>query len=271
MLVAGGQPSMAHEVWIEPHDAQPEAGARVAADLRIGDNFAGSHLLYIPQQTERLAALSAAGMTDIVPRVGSRPVIDMDPASLEGAAGHFMLICQSADSYVHYMSQDEFFRFAGKKGAVDVPAGHAARGLPAGGFIERYKRFSKAGILIGSSEDIADAGANDRIIGMEVEFVIRGRDMFEDGSRQLEIQLRYQGAPLPDALVTLFTRAPGGEVASLDLASGSEGVISVTALPDHDYLPDHVTIRALDPQKDRNKAVWESLWASLTFSGARDG
>ena len=37
----------AHEVWIQPHSPQVETGAPITADLRIGDMFAGNHLLYI--------------------------------------------------------------------------------------------------------------------------------------------------------------------------------------------------------------------------------
>ena len=106
---------------------------------------------------------------------------------------------------------------------------------------------------------------------MEVEFVLTGRPLMADGTRRLQARLFYQDAPLPDAVVTLFTRRPDGEVATTGLVTGSDGMVGVAALPGHDYLLDHVTVRPLDPATDKNKAVWESLWASLTFSGARGG
>ena len=270
-LVASGSAALAHEVWIEPHAPRVEAGAPVTADLRIGDKFVGSHLLYIPQQTERLAILGADGMTDITPRVGSRPVINLDASLLDGVSGHAMLIYQSADTYVHYMNKDKFFRFVTKKGAAWIAEDHQRRGLPDGGFIERYKRFAKASIMIGASDDPADGLIHDRAIGMEVEFVLTARTPMPDGTRRLDVQLVYQGAPLADALVTLFTRLPDKDVATSRLTTDADGMVRVTALPAHDYLLDHVTLRSLDPARDKNKAVWESLWASLTFSGARDG
>lgn len=267
LSIAGGAPVPAHEVWIQPHSPQVETGAPVTADLRIGDMFAGNHLLYIPQQTERVAILGAGGMTDYVPRVGSRPVIDLRADLLDGLTGHAMLIYQSADSYVHYMHQDKFFDFATKKGAGDIPDAHARRGLPPGGFIERYKRFAKSSITIGAPDEVV----NDRATGMEVEFVLTGRPLMADGTRRLQARLFYQDAPLPDAVVTLFTRLPDGDVTTTGLVTGSDGMVGVAALPGHDYLLDHVTLRPLDPATDKNKAVWESLWASLTFSGARGG
>ncbi|MEC7237509.1 MAG: DUF4198 domain-containing protein [Pseudomonadota bacterium] len=267
LFMAGGTPALAHEVWIQPHSPQVKDGAPVTADLRIGDMFVGNHLLYIPQQTERVAILGAGGMTDYVPRVGSRPVIDLGADLLDGLTGHAVLIYQSADSYVHYMHQDKFFDFVTKKGAADIPGAHARRGLPPGGFIERYKRFAKSSITIGAPDETV----NDRATGMEVEFVLTGRSLMADGTRRLNVRLFYQGAPLPGAVVALFTRRPDGEVATTGLVTGSDGIVGVAALPGHDYLLDHVTIRPIDPATDKNKAVWESLWASLTFSGAQLG
>ncbi|MEC7211141.1 MAG: DUF4198 domain-containing protein [Pseudomonadota bacterium] len=267
LFMAGGTPALAHEVWIQPHSPQVKDGAPVTADLRIGDMFVGNHLLYIPQQTERVAILGAGGMTDYVPRVGSRPVIDLGADLLDGLTGHAVLIYQSADSYVHYMHQDKFFDFVTKKGAADIPGAHARRGLPPGGFIERYKRFAKSSITIGAPDETV----NDRATGMEVEFVLTGRSLMADGTRRLNVRLFYKGAPLPGAVVALFTRRPDGEVATTGLVTGSDGIVGVAALPGHDYLLDHVTIRPIDPATDKNKAVWESLWASLTFSGAQLG
>lgn len=270
-LMSCASVSLAHEVWIAPHDPYPQAGTNVTADLRIGDNFVGNHLLYIPQQTKTVAVLGKSGMTQIVPRVGSSPVIDFGPQLLDGVTGHAMLLYVSADNYITYQDSGKFFRFTAKKGAGRVPDDHAGRGLPDSGFIERYSRYAKSSILIGPQDAAVRGGVNDRAVGMEVEFVLTGLSVSDGASQVLAIQLLYQGVPLPGAQVTLFTRTPEDEVTSISFPSGPDGMIEVIALPEHDYLLDHVTLRALDPQTDKNKAVWESLWASLTFSGGRSG
>jgi hypothetical protein len=51
-----------------------------------------------------------------------------------------------------------------------------------------------------------------------------------------------------------------------DMTTDADGMVSVMAAAGHDYLLDHVTLRSIDPNVDRNKPVWESLWASMTFS-----
>ena len=60
--------TFAHEVWIEPHSAHLSKGENLLADLRIGDMFKGDHLIYIPQQTEKLLVLMESGSFDLQPK-----------------------------------------------------------------------------------------------------------------------------------------------------------------------------------------------------------
>jgi len=253
----------AHEVWIEPYAAHLSKGAKLEADLRIGDMFAGDHLIYIPQQTERLLVLTADGSFDLNPRVGSRPVISVPPEQLANIAGDVVVVYQSANSYVHYQSQEKFFRFAEKKGAPHMRQAHTERQLPDSGFVERYKRFAKASISVGSDRRMV----NDRAVGMELEFVSLGMTPLSDGPYEAEFQLLYQGRALPEARATLFSRDPDGLVSTSRVMSDRRGRIRVRAEAGHRYLLDHVTLREADPGQDRNRPVWESLWASMTFSG----
>ena len=59
-----------------------------------------------------------------------------------------------------------------------------------------------------------------------MEFVLTGRPLMADGTRRLQARLFYQDAPLPDAVVTLFTRLPDGDVAT-GLVTGSDGMVGV--------------------------------------------
>jgi hypothetical protein len=52
-----------------------------------------------------------------------------------------------------------------------------------------------------------------------------------------------------------------------DLNTDDHGIISLNAEPGYDYLLDHVLFRKIDPDTDPKGAVWETLWASHTFSG----
>ena len=262
--------AVAHEVWIEPNTTHLPEGEQLLADLRIGDMFKGDHLIYIPQQTERLFVLTEAGSFDLEPRIGSRPVVTVPPGRLAGLAGEVVVVYQSANNYIHYGSEGKFFRFAEKKGVPDVRQTHAGRQLPQSGFVERYKRFAKASIDVGPDRHAGSQQVNDRAVGMELEFVSRAKAHLLDGRTALEVQLMYQGNVLPAALVTLFSRDPEGRVTASQHTTDGQGTVRLMADPGHRYLLDHVTLRETDPAKDRNRPVWESLWASLTFAGTAD-
>jgi len=266
MLSAAVSPTdrlFAHEVWIEPQTAHLSKGDQLVADLRIGDMFKGNHLIYIPQQTERLSVLTATGSFDLDPQIGSRPVVTVPSEKLTGMSGELVVVYQSSNSYLQYDTGEKFFRFAEKKGAADVRKIHEERQLPDKGFVERYKRFAKASITIGP-----DAGrVNDRAVGMELEFVSLARTPLSGAGDELETQLLYQGDVVPAALVTLFSRDPDGTITTSRLTTDKRGIVTVTARSGHRYLLDHVMVRDSDPSRDRNRPVWESLWASLTFSG----
>ena len=265
--VLSSERSFAHEVWIEPQNAHLSRGENLLADLRIGDMFKGDHLIYIPQETERLFVLTESGSFDLEPKIGSRPVVLVPAGKLDGISGDLVVVYQSSNSYVHYGSNEKFFRFAEKKGLAAVRQAHERRHLPEGGFVERYKRFAKASVAFTADAKAGAQKINDRPVGMELEFVLRAKSNLTDGLTAFEVQLFYQGRGLPDALVTLFSRDPDGIVTTSQFKTNEQGVITVTARAGHRYLLDHVTVRETDPSRDRNKPVWESLWASLTSSG----
>lgn len=263
--------SLAHEVWIEPNTAYLSPGSDLLADLRIGDMFSGDHLIYIPQQTERLLILTDGGSLDLTPRVGSRPVVSVPAKKLADYSGNLVAVYQSANSYAHYSAQEKFFSFAEKKGAGGVRQRHQSRQLPESGFVERYKRFAKAMITIipASGKTIGKDGEviHDRIVGMELEFLLLGKTWLSPSRQMFRFQLLYQGNLLPGAQVTLFSRDRDGAVSSWKVMTDEQGEVTVSAEAGHRYLMDHVTLRDTDPARDRNRPLWESLWASYTFSG----
>ena len=260
--------TFAHEVWIEPHSAHLSKGENLLADLRIGDMFKGDHLIYIPQQTEKLLVLMESGSFDLQPKIGSRPVVLVPSEKLDGISGDLVVVYESANSYIQYGTEEKFFRFAEKKGLAAVRKEHERRRLPEGGFVERYKRFAKASVAFATDAEAGTQKINDRPVGMELEFVLLAKSNLSNGLTAFDVQLFYQDKGLPDALVTLFSRDPDGTVTTSQFKTNEQGMIKVTARAGHRYLLDHVTVRETDPSRDRNKPVWESLWASLTFSGA---
>ena len=102
---------------------------------------------------------------------------------------------------------------------------------------------------------------------MELEFLLLGKTRLSPSRQMFRFQLLYQGNVLPAAQVTLFSRDRDGAVASSKVMTDEQGAFTVTAEAGHRYLIEHVTLRDADPGRDRNRPVWESLWASYTFAG----
>jgi 5-hydroxyisourate hydrolase-like protein (transthyretin family) len=77
------------------------------------------------------------------------------------------------------------------------------------------------------------------------------------------VQLYYQGKPQSDAQVEIFDSAPDGTVHISLIRTDAQGRAVIPVASGHSYLLDAVRLRSYDGPQE---AVWESLWASLTFA-----
>ncbi len=253
--------SNAHELWIAPQSAPIETGDVLDIDIFVGENFEGNAQIYLPRRTELLAIASTEGVSDIQPRIGSRPAINF----VAEADGHVMLMYQSADEYVHYTHFEIFADFITEKKAGDILAQHQSRGLPETHFTERYKRFAKASMFIGTpNTNSIEIAPNDT--DMELEFILLQLNQAQSEAQEAHIRLTYQGEAVPQAPISLLIKSEDQQVTQTPLLTDNNGEIIITTLPLHQYLLDHVLVRPLDPKTDANSAIWESLWASLSFS-----
>ena len=250
-------PVAAHEFWIEPLDWQIAADDMVRADLVNGDHFEGIRYALLPQRFESFTLHSGDETRPVEGRLGARPALAM-AAPEEG-----LLIAAyvSKPSVVTYDDPSVFERFVAHKDLGTVAAGHAARGLPDAGFKEAFTRYSKA--LIG----VGDPQGQDHRLGLGTELVALDNPYAEDLSEGLRVQLFYKDAPRADAQVELFARDADGEVELTLHRTDAEGVALLPVEAGHDYLANAVVLREPDhAMQVATGAVWESLWAALSFA-----
>ena len=249
-------PLSAHEYWIEPVDFTVATGEVIEAHLRNGENFKGAAFSYLPQRFRRFDVIFGDNVAPVEGRAG-----DMPAARLQtGAPGGLVsLVHVSTDSFLTYSEWQKFVNFVTHKDAEWVLEEHAARGLGEENVRERYVRYSKSLIAVGEG-----AGA-DAARGLEVEIVALANPYVDDVSGGLPVQVLYQGAPRGGAQIELFDRGPEGEVAVTIHRADAEGRVVLPVAAGHEYLADNVVLRALDPA-EADGAVWESLWAALTFA-----
>ncbi|MGR3463648.1 DUF4198 domain-containing protein [Limimaricola sp.] len=250
-------PVAAHEFWIEPVDWQIAADDMVRADLVNGDRFEGIRYAFLPQRFESFTLHAAGKVRDVPGRLGARPAL-VAPAPPEGL---LVAAYVSRPSIVTYDDAAVFDRFVAHKDLGAVAADHAARGLPETGFKEAFTRYSKA--LIG----VGDAQGADERLGLVTELVALDNpyaDVLADG---LRVQLFYDDAPRADAQVELFARDAEGAVELTLHRTDAEGVAVLPVEAGHDYLANAVVLREpAEALAAETGAVWESLWAALSFA-----
>ena len=98
---------------------------------------------------------------------------------------------------------------------------------------------------------------------METEFIALSNPYTDDLTQGMAVQILYQGAPRADAQIEIFDRAPDDEVTITTLQTDAEGRASIPVKPGHSYLLDAVVLREAPKGGD---AVWQTLWAAITFS-----
>ncbi|RYG92138.1 DUF4198 domain-containing protein [Loktanella sp. IMCC34160] len=250
-------PLAAHEFWLEPSQWQVAPDARLEGRIVNGQSFAGIELAYIPQRTARYEIFNAGQQAAVEMRAGDRPGLSADPLG----EGLNVVIYQTNPSTVDYETWEKFQSFVDHKDLGVTEADQIARGLPLAEFSEVYFRFSKTLIAVGDG-----AGADLRT-GMETEIVALTNPYTDDLTDGVRVQLFYQYDVRAEEQIEVFDRAPDGEVTISYVRTDADGIATVPVVPGHDYMLDAVVLREPAPDlAEASGAVWETLWANLTFA-----
>jgi hypothetical protein len=248
----------AHEFWIEPTEYQVQKNMPITANLKNGELFSGTRQSYFRDRNTRFQAIMGANVSHITGRMGDRPAIQLPAPNFEGL---MVLAHEAAPSTITYRDRAKFLKFVDHKDfkhAVDI---HTARGWPQTGFKERYTRHSKSLVAVGHGE------GNDQALGLATEFVALNNPYSSEFTGTVNVKLLYQLDPRADAQVEVYARGPDDEVTVTLQRTDEDGHASIPVQAGFDYLLDAVVLRpASDAPLPDGEPVWETLWATLTFS-----
>ncbi len=249
-------PLLAHEFWIDSKKFQVETGENIAVFTKNGQNFKGIDLAYFSKRAERFERIDSDGRATVTPRLGDSPVFDK---AIE-KDGLFTLIYQTNPDKLTYKEWAKFDKFAKHKAFGNVLEKHRARGLSEDEFKETYTRFAKGLFAVGTG------AGRDTQQGLEVEIVALKNPYTDDVSAGLPVQVFYREKPRINAQVEVFERDADGITVVSTVRTDEQGIAVIPVKSGYAYLLDNVVLR--EPSAvlaEETGAVWETLWAALTF------
>lgn len=257
LLVTPALPALAHEFWIEPYTYQVPKGGTLLGEFKNGQQFNGSSLAYFDRRSAGFAMISDGKRQELTPRSGDAPALN---AVAPEGAGLVVVVHETTPSTLIYSEWEKFVAFTEHKDFKTAVKDHLAAGFAQQNFKESYTRHIKTLIAV------ADGAGSDSITGLETEFVALTNPYTDDFDDQMRVNLYYQGALRPDAQIEVFDRDPAGDVTITLHRTDAQGAAVIPVTSGHRYLFDAVVLRpAPDAGSTPDAAVWETLWAALTF------
>jgi hypothetical protein len=262
-LMAFTNYARSHEFWIEPIDFSPDIEQNIVANIKVGQNFKGSGLAFMPANFETFELILGNIQTRKDPhqavdsRFGDIPAVDQKANGI----GINILSYVSGDATVVYSSAQKFGQFLEKEGLNWVLEEHKKRGLPESGFTEAYQRFSKSLIAVDNTS------GDDHPIGLLFEWIIETNPYREDFSEEKTItaQLLWQGKPFAGSRAAVFTKLEESTSQNI-YTTDINGRIKFPAIVGAIYMISAVNmVEPSVPLTLSTQAVWKSLWASTTF------
>lgn len=247
----------AHEMWIEPVKYQVAKNDTIYAHEKVGQNFKGNQYSYLSSSYEKLDITINNKTRPVKSRIGDIPAIH-EVAEEEGLV---ILSAVSSVSDISYETWKKFESFINSKDLDWVLIKHKERGLPSKGFTEAYQRFPKALVKVGSGK------GQDKVLGMRLEWVAETNPYTTPQTKNgvIKARLLWEGKPLKFAHVGVFNKFEDQFIRT-NLSTDDNGVVEIPQANGGEFLINAVQmIKPSKKVRDETGAVWESLWASLTY------
>ncbi|GAB4355712.1 MAG: DUF4198 domain-containing protein [Gammaproteobacteria bacterium] len=240
----------AHDFWVEPDRFRVDVGESVALRLYQGQQLRGETLPYITDWFSRFQHIDSAGLHPVESEMGNDPA-----ATLRiGRGGNHWVIYQSTRDFVK-LEAEKFHRYLREEGLEAVIEARRAAGEADQPAREYYSRCAKSLI---TAPGRGDAPSVD--FGMTLELIPEADPARLRPGERLPLRVRYLERYLENVLVTAFRRsAPEARVTArsdpkgrVELPFDAPGLWLVKA------------VHMVRPQ-ERDRADWESFWATLLF------
>ena len=247
----------AHEFWIEPTKYQLNDNI-INAHLRVGQEFQGMALMYNPQDFKTFKILSGSknkkekvkGILGDVPALNTKTKLE----------DLLIIYHETTDKFVNYKKFQKFKDFVSEKGYEQLIQTHLDKDFPQSNFMESYRRYAKSLITTSSGSK-----GKDKKTGLLFEFVLDQNPYTNFDSKQISATLYYKKKPLPNNLVTIFSKYKNSKLSVSNIKTDEKGKFTFEIEQGKEYLLDSVVIYPLKSKPDEQEPIWHSDWASTTF------
>lgn len=244
-------PAGAHEFWIEPASAS-------RAHVRVGKMLAGDNLPYLDRIMRSARHFGPDGESLLKGRLGDSPALTADLS----APGLHILTVETEPAYIVFKDLAEFADYLAYEGLQAVVAEHQARGLPDIEIAEEYFRHARSLVQVGpvrASDTDAPKGLRYEIVALTSPFAA------QDG--KVDLQVLWEGTAEPAVQIGVFHKgtSAGATATRQLLRSDEDGRVTADIAAPGFYLLNAVHMR---PVEGPGSVVWQSHWASLSFTVA---
>jgi len=246
-------PLRAHDFWIEPSAFRPALDEKVSLVLRVGQNFTGNRLPYIPDWISDFRVTGPDGKHTIEGVMGDDPAGGFVPR----APGVYLAGYRSNRTFVE-IEPEKFLEYLEKQGLEPIVSLREKRGESGANAREFFSRCAKTLV---STRGAGPGTGFDRVFGYTLELIPERNPYALAPGGALPLRLLYEGQPLPGALVVAFTSDRPEE--KLHARTDADGRVRLRLPHPGVWLVSAVHMIPLPPSEP--KAQWESFWASLTF------
>jgi uncharacterized GH25 family protein len=246
LLVAGA--AWGHDLYLMPDSFVVKAGARVSVSMHNGDEFPesdGPPALARLRDSSVVSAKGQAAMENV------RAEQKRGRAEYTAPAGGFVLMTRTIPHFID-LSPESFHDYLEHEGLGWVVEWRKKNGEAGARGRELYSKHAKAVVHAGAGASVAT-----KPVGHAVEIVpLRDPASIKPGGT-LPFQVLFQGKPA--GVMAVGAAHTGG---SVKLTTDAQGRGSVVVSREGPWKLHTIRMVRLE---QREKADWESFWASMTF------
>ena len=262
--------ALAHEFWLEAPSFRLQPGQTVSIRPLVGENFHGGPWTNKAAKVLRSVRYgpTPADSTDLTPARGAAETDTFRTAFTFAQPGTHLVLLRSTNSFIQ-MAGPEFTAYLREEGLDYALELRQERDETAKPGRETYRRCAKALVQVGDAATVplaADSACR-HVYGLPLELVPEQNPYRLAADKALTVRVLRAGRPAAGAAVQVWQRQPNGlPTGHFTTRANQNGRILLRLSGPGPYLLATVSMSEA-PARLRDRADWQSTWASLTFAG----